>query len=109
MQSPWTAGIEHLYPLKRLEQRILDKIVGVGELAGPGGQPSGRPATERGIVPGEEFFDGCLIAASDAGDELHGRFQRRIPVVDHASLLSAAAQSYGSRGSNPGVRGGCPL
>ena len=49
-----TAGLEALDPLKRLDQGVLDKVVGVGQIARPAGQSPSGPALERLEMAGEQ-------------------------------------------------------
>ena len=48
-------------PLKRLKQGVLDKIVGIGEIARPARQPSARPSLQRTEVSREQPFQRFLI------------------------------------------------
>src|SRR4029434_10685849 len=56
-----TARLEVFDPLERLSERVLDKIVGVGEIARPLRQPAASPSLERFEMPREEAVQRLLI------------------------------------------------
>jgi len=77
------ARLETLYSLERLEKGVLDKVVGVGHVTGPAGQPASRKPLQRSEVPCEESLDSGVIALPRPGEKVRGRFdwsgrQRRI-------------------------------
>ena len=51
------ARLEVLDSLKRLKQRVLDKVVGVGEIARPFRQPPAGPSLQRLKVPREQALE----------------------------------------------------
>jgi integrase/recombinase XerD len=53
VEGAFPSVLESLYMPKRSEQRILNKVVGFGEVSGPAGKPSARPALERRDVARE--------------------------------------------------------
>ena len=62
LQGAFTAHLERLQMLKRLQHRFLDNVLRVGEIAGPQGQPATRPAQQRRHAAGEEGVDGRAVA-----------------------------------------------
>ncbi len=52
-----TSWFELLDPLKRLKQGLLDKVLGVGDIARPPWQSAARPALEGLAMPREEMFE----------------------------------------------------
>ena len=70
------ARFELIDPLERLNQGILDKIVGVGELAGPFRQPASGPALKWREVAGEETLERVAIALADSGNQMKRRVER---------------------------------
>ena len=63
-----TAGLEALDPLKRLDQSVLDKVVGVGQIARPPGQSPAGPALERLQMAGEQAFECLAVPCTRAVD-----------------------------------------
>ena len=69
-----TAGLETFDPLKRLDEGVLDKVVGVGQIARPPGQSPAGPALERFEMAGEEPIQCLAVPGTRAVDEMKGRF-----------------------------------
>ena len=68
--APTRRGSKSLDPLKRPEQGVLDKVVGVGEIARPLGQAAAGPSLERLQMPREQLLERLLIAGAGAVDQL---------------------------------------
>src|SRR2546426_10902904 len=64
VQGAGMARLERLDPLERLEQRVLDKVVGVRDAARPFRKASAGPAPKRPQVPGKQLAEGQLIAGT---------------------------------------------
>ena len=64
--------------LERLQQRFLDKVVCIRQVARPFGKPSAGPALERLQVPREQPFDRSLVSGPGSTDQL----ERRVQIVD---------------------------
>jgi hypothetical protein len=69
------AGLEALDPLKRPDQGVLDKVVGIGRIARPPGQPSSGPALERVEVTGEQALQGLVVPCPRPADQMKGRLR----------------------------------
>ncbi|HUF48653.1 MAG TPA: hypothetical protein VMM93_12630 [Vicinamibacterales bacterium] len=65
-ERPLAAVLEPVQLLKHLNQGVLNKVVGIDRVAGPGGQPPGCPAGEFGDVPGDEPVERLVVAGPDA-------------------------------------------
>jgi hypothetical protein len=59
-------------PLERLDQRVLDQIVRVGEIAHPLRQPAAGPSLERFEMSREEAFQRLLVARTGPLDQMKG-------------------------------------
>ena len=66
LQRADAARLEPLNPLKRPEQGVLDKVVGVGQVAGPPGQAAAGPALERLEVAREQAVERVVVAGAGA-------------------------------------------
>ena len=67
------AGLEALDPLKRLDQGVLDKVVGVSQIARPPGQSPAGPALERLEMAGEQPLQCLAVPCARAVDQTKGR------------------------------------
>jgi hypothetical protein len=74
LQRTDTARLEVLDPLKRLNQSVLDKIIGVGEIPRPLRQPTPGPSLERFDMSREEAFQRLLITRARPFDQMKSRF-----------------------------------
>src|SRR5262249_33444935 len=72
LQRTDTARLEVLDSLERLNQSVLDKIVRVGEVARPPGQPAAGPPLERFEMSREEAFQRLLITRAGPLDQVEG-------------------------------------
>ena len=54
--------LEAIKTLQRLEDRLLDQVGRVGDIARPAGQTTMRPATQHRQVPFEQLIE-CLLVA----------------------------------------------
>lgn len=88
VQRACASRLEVLDPLECLEERVLDNIVGVGQIARPARQPAAGPASQRRGVASEESVEGGPIALLCKGDQLHRarRVGRRVPRVSYEIL-----------------------
>ena len=108
LQRPLPGGLEHLNPVKRLEQGFLDKVLRVGHIARPSGQSSLCPTLQPGKVPREKLFESLFVPAPEALNEMErglrlaGRRGRRgIPAFGFGRLLRKTCQFW--RHSSPAV------
>ena len=69
LQRTHSPRLEALDPLKRLQQRVLDKIVGVGEIACPLRQATAGPSLQRFQVSGKQPLERLLVAGPRAFDQ----------------------------------------
>src|SRR5688500_4115134 len=74
LQCADAARLEVFDPLKRLKQGVLDKIVGVSEIARPLRQPAPGPSLERFDMSREEALQRLLITRAGPFDQMKGRF-----------------------------------
>jgi hypothetical protein len=58
--------------LKRAQEGVLYKIVGVGQVSRPSGQPAGGVPAERREVPLDEALESILIAITHALNQYSG-------------------------------------
>ena len=72
LQRTDTARLEVLDPLERLKQGVLDKIIGVGEIARPLRQPAAGPSLERLEMSREEAFQRLLVTGAGPLDQMKG-------------------------------------
>jgi hypothetical protein len=75
LQCADAARLEVFDPLKRLKQGVLDKIIGVGEIARPLRQPASSPSLERFDMSREEAFQRLLVARADPLDQVKRRVE----------------------------------
>lgn len=92
MQRPLAAIVEPVQIPEGLEQRVLDEIVGIGDVAGPLREPAPRPALERGRVAGEEAVHGLAVAVGGQAEQC----ERRVVGI---SLHSEAGRHHTRRRS----------
>ena len=74
MQRPFVLRLEAPYPLKRLKQGVLDKVLRVGHVAGPAWQASAGPAPQGREVTGEQRIDSRPVAGAGLRQQLKRRF-----------------------------------
>ena len=74
LQRTDPAWLEGLNPLKRLNQGVLDKVIGIGEIARPLRQAAAGPSLERLEMSGEEAFERLLVTRAGPLDQMKGRF-----------------------------------
>ena len=75
LQRTRPARLERVHPLKRLEQGLLDKVVGVGQVSRPPGQPAAGPAPEWREVPLEQELKGVGVAGPGAINQMQRRLR----------------------------------
>jgi hypothetical protein len=63
-----TTDFEILDLRKRAKEGVLDKVVGVCQIAGPAGQTTAHPAAERLDMARQQAVQGFLVAATDPFD-----------------------------------------
>ena len=73
--APTPRGSNPSNPLKRLKQGLLDKVVGVGQVSRPPGQPAAGPAPERREVPLEQELKGVGVAGPGAINQMQRRLR----------------------------------
>ena len=61
---------------QRLEEGILDKIFGIGQVARPAGQPAAGEPSQAFQMTVEQALDCRLISLARARQQLDGRFDR---------------------------------
>jgi hypothetical protein len=64
LQRSFAPILEGIDLLKCLEQRFLDKVVGIDHIAGPTGQPAGRPSAEQRYVTRKQQVHRMAISGS---------------------------------------------
>src|SRR4029079_1120271 len=64
LESPFTPRFETLDPLERLEDRFLDQIRGVRDIAGPSRQASRRPPAQDRDLTGKQQVERGAIAVA---------------------------------------------
>jgi hypothetical protein len=74
LQRTDTARLEGIDPLKRLNQGVLDKIIGIGEIARPLRQAAAGPSLQRFEMSREESFQRLLVTRPGPLDQMKGRF-----------------------------------
>jgi hypothetical protein len=74
LQRTRAVRIEVADSLERLQERILDEVLGIGKVACASRQPSPSPALERGKVPGNQTIERLSVTLADALQQVHGRF-----------------------------------
>lgn len=70
-----TPRCEVFHPLERLKQGLLDKVLGIGDIARPLRQPAAGPAFERLSMPRKEPFERFGVAGARAIDQGGGRIE----------------------------------
>ena len=66
LESAGVTRLEPVYSLKRLEERILDNIVRVGQAPSPRGHPPSRKSLQRPQMTGKQPLDGGPVAFTRA-------------------------------------------
>jgi hypothetical protein len=66
LQRADTTRLEVSNPLERLKQRVLDKVVGIRQVAGPVREPAPGPSLERLEVARKQALERALLAAAMA-------------------------------------------
>lgn len=87
------ARFEDVHSLERLEQGVLDEVVGVGEVPRPPRQAAAGEALEGLQVPGEQAFDGLLVATAGALDQLERRLDAWIPVRKSGAMAAVSGHT----------------
>jgi hypothetical protein len=75
LQRADTPRLEVLDPLERLNQGVLDKIIGVGQISRPLRQPAPGPSLERLEMSREETLQRVLITRAGPLDQVKGRVE----------------------------------
>jgi hypothetical protein len=63
------SGLEAVEVSERADDRVLDEVGGVGEVAHAAPQPPVCPPTQRRQQPGEEPVEGVAVAVSGSSEE----------------------------------------
>ncbi len=66
--------LECIYSLERLEEGVLDKIVGIRQVTGPPGQSAAGETLQRSQVPCEEALDRRGVALARPSEKVCGCF-----------------------------------
>jgi hypothetical protein len=74
LQRPFAAVLERVDLLKCLEERFLDKVVGVGKVARPPGEAPGGPAAKERQIAGEQPVQGLAITRPCPFQQVESRF-----------------------------------
>ena len=73
LQGAGTANLHGVQALERLEQCVLDQVIGVFRIARPGREPAASPPLQRRQVPGHEPVQRAGIALMRTLDEAESR------------------------------------
>src|SRR5437867_8070352 len=68
-ERPFASRLELSQASQRSHEGVLHQVVGVGDVAGPGGETAVGPAAEEGEVALQEPFAGAEIPASNPGEQ----------------------------------------
>ena len=74
LQRADPTGLEVVDSFERLQQRVLDKVLGVRQVARPSRQSSFRPTLEGDEVPGQQPIERLQIALSDSFQQVNRCF-----------------------------------
>ena len=66
--------LERIYSFERLEEGVLDKIVGIRQVTGPPGQSAAGETLQRFQVPCEESLDRRSVALARPSEKVCGCF-----------------------------------
>ena len=72
LKGPFSPGFEAPDLPKRIEERVLNKVVGIGRASRPAGQSAAGPALKRLQVTGEELIERRGVARIGAIEQLKG-------------------------------------
>ena len=73
-----TAHIKVINPFERFEERVLDQIVRVGQIAGPRWQSSSRPPLQGTKMTAKQLIHRIGVALARTREQAEGRFDGRV-------------------------------
>jgi hypothetical protein len=91
LETSRSANLHAVESLERLQQNVLDQVLGIEEGPSEPGQTAARPGAQAGRVPGEELVPGPFVPRFRGGEEVLSLGEGRAVGFHGSSLFQACS------------------